>query len=180
MKISEKLPQFENRLALFIVAGTRTAEFYLAGDGAIDKINELRVEAPKYSDREGFFTRSGKGERLGSGSVYEAKKDKMRSDFHRELSEAVKKSAKKIKITHLYIFAPNHNLSSMRAVLPVSLRKTPSREFAGNYTKLKPFELIGLISEKRENRKLRAKRKIVPSAARKILRKARKARRVKK
>jgi len=174
MKISEKLPQFIEDRTLLIVTGQQSAAFYMAYKGEINEIKKMRIENPKYSDKEGFFTRSGFGKRFGSGSVYEPKNLKTKKEFLREFEETMEDIARTDGVDKIYIFTPGYYASNIKERIPDSMNNLIEQTYMGNFLKLKPFKLLEIIKEKRTSKKERRDRSIVPSKAKKILDKFRK------
>ncbi len=166
MQISEKLPQF-NRKSLLIVAGRRKADIYCAFNGEIDKIESVQVEEPKYSDKEGFFVRMGKGQIFGRGSVLDDKKIETNKKFFNEIKEKTEKVTVRDDINDIYLFASDH----VEKKLPQSLSGDVSSKivftFRGNFLKKHLFDLIKKIQNKSENKKPR----FMSKAAMKMLRK---------
>jgi len=149
MKISRELPQFNDVETYIVVAGFQEAEFYRAFKGDIEKIYEFYIPAPKYSDREGFFEISGR-EFYGSGSVYEAKKQKIRDEFCQDFVREIKR----LKLSSekaVFIFAPKYFLSFIGNEIR-GLRKNLKYAFPGNYFRKHPFFLIQKIKQWQEGR----------------------------
>ncbi|MDX1535708.1 MAG: hypothetical protein R3346_03045 [Candidatus Spechtbacterales bacterium] len=146
MQIEQTLPQFENKLTLVIVTGHQAAEFYVALNGKIEKESEIKVPNPEYSDREGYFKRSGHGLSFGSGSVVEPKNKKVEKKFLKDLEEevlSIKKSNEQIK--GVYLFGPDYMLKRIRKTLPKQIANNLIETFEGNYTQEHPFEFLKII-----------------------------------
>ncbi len=145
MKISEKLPQFKKEKVLIIVTGNHVADFYYAKDKEIEKIESIEITTPHYSDREGFFKTSGRGEVYETGSVYEPQKQEERKKFLKKLKETANHILKNNKITQVYIYSPDYILNEVKQNLPQSLKKKVKDTFEGNYHKTHPFKLLEKI-----------------------------------
>ena len=148
MKIKKELPQFENNPSLLIVLGRQSAEFYLAKNGLIDKKNEINIETPRYSDREGRFEMRGQGQTYSSGAVYEDNKGEIRNRFLNKLKETTEQLNKETKIETVFIFSPDYNLKLAQDHLPQALQEKVRFTFDGNFKKTHPLKLLERIEEK--------------------------------
>jgi hypothetical protein len=145
MKIKKELPQFEEERVLVIAAGRQTAEIYLAASGVITRAASLRIPAPRYSDREGFFITSGRGQTYRSGSVYEVKKEKVGEEFHRILRQELAKIARNSPVDGVYLFVPGYVKNEIRRALPLPLKDKVRAVFEGNHVKKHPSDLLGYL-----------------------------------
>ncbi len=173
MKIPNEYPKFINKSALLIVLGREDGTLYLASNGFIDKITEFGVRIPKYSDREGFFLRSGGGRLLGTGSVYEPKIKMVERRFLNDFSEKIKKILKENKVTEIYLFSPKFMHTYFEQEIPPKYLKMVRCKFNGNYRKNHPLELLdkiriqiskshpGPVPVNKEARKILSKFKII-------------------
>jgi len=146
MKIKRELPQFEDKKTLLLVTGKQEAVIYIAYKGVIEKIVEVKVETPKYSDREGFFARTGRGKNLGSGSAYEDAGIEIKKQFFNEISTKLKILAKNQKIRVLYLFTPVYMSKQLPAALPKSIANAIVAVYHGNFRSEHPFILLAKIS----------------------------------
>lgn len=164
MQVSRKLPQFSGRAALLIVAGKQVAEFYLAQDGQIRRLNSFQIATPKYSDREGFFiTRNHQAGIMRSGAPYEAKEQKIRQDFLREFAQNLRLIEAGTGVDEIYLFSPAEVLL---AKLPKSLAGKVAGEFRGNFYGSHPFVLLQEIAKARPSKRRPVQ---ITAEARKIL-----------
>jgi len=152
MKISENLPQFNNQKALFIVAGKQEAVFYFVADSQAEELKRIRLHKPKYSDKEGYFQRKGRGRIFGSGSVLETKNRKLRKDFIKELNNNLQDILGKRDVEEIYLFSPSHMMKSIKKSLPASAFKKLKQSYKGNYCEAHIFKIL---------KKLEAKPKII-------------------
>ncbi len=166
MRISEKLPQFNNK-SLFIVSGRRLAHFYQAFNGEINKIESIQLEEPKYSDNEGFFVRMGKGQIFGRGAVLEDKKIETDKKFLKEVKEKTEDISRREKIEEIYLFASGYIEKNLPHLLSNDIKSKISNSFRGNFSKHHPLDLVKKINKKSEGKKT----KFISEAAMKILRK---------
>ena len=174
MKIKRDLPQFEGVRALIIATGRQRGVMYVASDSMLEKVDEIKLDTPVYSDREGHFVQSGKGGTFASGAVYENQKEYIQQEFMKQLSRDLSSIVRRERITESYIFAPRHLLKTFTAGLPALVKKTIKTSFGGNYPDEHPFELLGKIAKKRRGREdisltpEEAKIKATPRLARRV------------
>ncbi len=152
MKISKGLPQF-TKISLIIAAGSHSAEIYRAYEGEIEKIDSFRMENPTYSDKEGFFSRSGKGMNYGSGSVIETNKEEILGKFTKELASRIEKLFKENNAGSTYIFSPNYIKKSIRDSLSQKIKDCMVYTMEGNFVENHPFDLIKMIQKKTGEKK---------------------------
>jgi hypothetical protein len=151
MKISENFFQFPKK-SIIVISGSYSAEIYYAYDGSIDKIESFKIEAPSYSDREGFFTRSGRGMVYGSGSVNEENKKENIGKFLKELKDKIDNSIKDYSFDESYILTPKHIKNEIKKYLPEKLKQKSVKFIEGNFVEMHPFSFIKKI-EKAINKK---------------------------
>lgn len=172
MKISQKLPQFERKESLLLVAGKQELEVYLVSGGIIERLESFELKKPRYSDREAFFIVQGKNvfSRKGSGDL--PLKEKIDQDFRYELKETIKRI--KRKYAEVFLFAPAHRVNFVKENLPKSITDKISFSFDGDYYGSHPFDLIKKI------KKLIEGRRVVPQKEEslKILKKSDQARKI--
>lgn len=147
MKIPREFKQFEDERALLAVTGHQTASFYFASNGEIEEIKDMKIDNPTYSDKEGFFIKSGHGDRYASGSVYESKGNKVRIDFLNKLESSLKETVKKRDINKLYLFTPQHLAEDTEKSLPYGVRELHVATLKGNFISFKELDLLGKIKE---------------------------------
>ena len=140
MKISNHLPQFENNLTLFIVAGKQEAAFYLAENGEINKTASFKVAKPIYTDSKAIGGRGNAAYR----AVAKAEKEKksISADFMKEFKSALKILSAENSLSAVYIFCPPTEKASAQAALPAKLKTKLKMLKTGNFTKEHPFKLL--------------------------------------
>ncbi len=157
MQISKELPQF-SKISLIVVAGSRSAEILRAHEGEIESVDSLKMELPTYSDKEGFFTRSGKGMTFGSGSVLEENKKDFLFKFTKELGQRVEKAFQENSVENIHLFVPDHMKEMVADALSAEARKAVALTIEGNFVEDHPFDLLRMIKAE-----LDAKRPVVAS-----------------
>lgn len=147
MQISESLPQFDEASTLILVASKQAADIYIAHEGTIEKISEIRVEKPTYSDREGHFKRRAGGKTLGSGGVYEEKDKKTKADFYNELEDALNKTLTNHTIEEVIVLSSPQDYPATKEHLPAKIQKAIIAEIDGNYVGDHPDDILSRIQD---------------------------------
>ncbi len=127
----------------------------------------VEVRTPKYSDREGFFARSGNGRTYGTGSVYEPKDQESKKQFIKEFSSEIKGLAAERDITSAYVFSPDYAVTELKSELPEEVLSKVRLTFMGNFVKFGPMELLSRISDQLHAAK--AKGDLLPPEEAKIM-----------
>ncbi|MEX2054338.1 MAG: hypothetical protein WD883_02250 [Candidatus Colwellbacteria bacterium] len=175
MQISQTLPQFEDAKALLIVTSQQGALFYSAHKGQLEKLDEFQIPSITYSDNEGHSQKHKGGILMGSGFVREEQKKTMRHKFLGQLDEYLNNISKRHQsIERIYVFAPAYVLLSVKGAIPYPLREKRITTIAGDYHQQHPFKLL----EKIQKTKGTGSVKLMKESARKILDKAKQARKV--
>ncbi|MDP3953918.1 MAG: host attachment protein [bacterium] len=145
MQIPQQLPQFEDEKTLLIVSGNQSGLFYIAQNGMIEKINEMSIETPKYSDKEGFSSnRSTNMGVISSGSSTETDKHVVWNKFIKEASEYISELHKKSEFEKIWLYCAPEIINDFRKGLPGPVASLVEKEFRGTYLKLSPVELLEL------------------------------------
>ncbi|MBI2444381.1 MAG: host attachment protein [Candidatus Magasanikbacteria bacterium] len=145
MKIPSQLPQFTKETVLLIVTGLQEAEFFLAGEGKLDRVGGFRVEKPQYSDREDF-SRGGGALVFESGAKFEARKRLIWQDFRRQFKEQLANLVRAHDFTAVYLLAPAPISATVKALLPAALQKKIKRTVRGNFFKEHPLKILARLS----------------------------------
>jgi len=169
MKITNKLPQSKNKRSLLVVSGAFAGVYFLASEGVIVELSRIKEDQQHYSDREGFFQRSGGGEIFGSRSVYEENKIEREKRFIKKISEEATRLEKEIGYEEVYLFGPGYMLGQIASGLPQNVRNKIVKSFDGNYIHEHPFLLLLKIKKDRDS--IFGKKVPVREEARKILKK---------
>lgn len=177
MKITNKLPRFNIKKGLFIVTGKIEAQFHLAKEGEINEIDSIKIEKPKYSDREGYFESGGKNsggelENYKSGSVYEDKNEVIKRELISELKEKLKSIIKKYEFDSIYLFSPDYMIGDIKKSLNKNILSKIEKSYTGNFNKMHPFKLLEKIDEEIENKIKDQRGKPRSEEERKILKKS--------
>jgi len=141
MKITQKLHQFTDEKALIIVTSAREADFHIASDGEVGKIDSFQLEKIHFSDNEGFF---GGGE--SSGSVKEPPKEEYRQEFLKGMNEHLEGLESRESITSVYLFTPDYLHKMVEDAMPKDLQKKMKFTAKGNYYHEHPFKLLEKIN----------------------------------
>lgn len=167
MKITNKLPQFENKKTLLIVTGGFSGLYFLASDGQIKEIFRTEESQQHYSDREGFFQRSGQGKVFGSGAVYEENKVEREKRFIKTILNETSRLNKEIDFDEIYLFTPDYISNQITKHFPKEVRQKFIKVFEGNYIHDHPFAILSRI--KLDQDKFIGKKVPLKEEARKIL-----------
>lgn len=137
MKITNKLPQFENP-TLFIVVGLKEAEFFFAHKGEIKKVEQFRIERPDYSDREDYDRRG--TIIFESGAKFEKMQKEQRKNLLIQCKMQVENLVDRFSIVELYLFAPIIIMNDLKNILPKNIKIGGT--ITGNFQKVEMFSLI--------------------------------------
>ncbi len=148
MKLSQELPQFENKPVLLLVCGWQSGKIFYALNGEIVLVQEIDVPDHHYSDREGHFKMRTRGI-VQSGSVYEQKKEHIRKEFLGEYVSSIDNAVKKYNAKELYLFSPPEGMHDLQDVLPPRFRRRVRGRYSGNYIHHKPDKIVALIKDKK-------------------------------
>ncbi len=152
MKISKELPQF-SKPSLIVVTGSHSVEIYYFYQGEIVKVDSFEMETPVYSDKEGFFSRTGGGVRYGSGSVLELNKEEILKKFIRELKIRIEKAFKERQVEEIFFFQPLYLKKIISDELSPVIKNKISLVVEGNFIGHHPFNLIKMIQKKIKEKK---------------------------
>ena len=143
MKIAQQFPQFKKERALLILTGTQEAEFYLAGDGLIEKIESFRIPRIKFSDKEGLSVRTGKTGVTGGGS--NSAKEQYKQQFDAKFKNSVKEVIGRTIPTQIAIISPI--VGEIEQMLPVASKKAVNMRLRKNLCERHPEEILGHIQK---------------------------------
>ena len=147
MQISHDLPQFLDQTALIVVTGKERGIIYKAANAVIEPLEKVEDPPLDFSDREGFFFRSGYGTGFGSGAPMQ---DDFEADLKRyftkiadELTEAIKAEDPMV----VYMFEPEHLKGRVREELQEFPKLTIHVVRYGNYVDASPDTLLQYIAD---------------------------------
>ncbi|EKD23803.1 MAG: hypothetical protein ACD_81C00180G0005 [uncultured bacterium] len=143
MKIAQQFPQFKKERALLIVTGTQEAEFYLAGDGVIEKIEMFRVPKIKFSDREGLSVRTGKTGVTGGSS--NSPKELYQQAFVAKFKVTAKDVVTRVLPTQITIISPV--IAEIEQLLPVTAKKLVTMRLKKNVCERHMEEILGHVQK---------------------------------
>lgn len=147
MKIPQALPQFKDTETIIVVIASERGVLYKAVNGTIDEMADMTETAPQYSDREGFFMRSGGGMQYGSGEPYDdtasADHKKLIDQVVDELQEIVNKN----EIKKLYLFEPEHHKGQLTEALKVKIDIPATLVDFGNFIETDALVLLEKINK---------------------------------
>ena len=144
MKIAQQFPQFKKERALVILTGTQEAEFYLAGDGVIEKIETFRIPRIRYSDKEGLSVRTGKTGVTGGSS--KTTKEQYQQEFTAKFRTAAKDIVGRVTPTQIVLVSPI--VGEVEALLPVAVKKIVAMRIKKNLCERHPEEILEHIKKK--------------------------------
>ena len=143
MKIAQQFPQFKKERVLLVVTGTQEAEFYLAGDGAIEKIETFRIPRIRYSGNEGLSVRTGKTGVTGGGS--KSTKGQYQQEFAAKFKDTAKGVIARVMPTQIVIISPI--TGEIEQMLPVASKKAVTMRLKKNLCERHPEEILEHIKK---------------------------------
>lgn len=146
MKIKRQLPQFKKRSTLIAVLSRQAGVVYHARNGVIEKVDEIEIPRPQYSDHEGsFVSRSSYGTQQ-SGSAHENQDKTLFQEFMKSMLASLKRHERERAVEDVYLFDAKPTLRQTLRMLPSNLKSKLRGVYAANYTKKNPFELLAMIA----------------------------------
>lgn len=155
MRISQNLPQFKHQSTLILVIGREEARLFLALDGNLTELEHRRIRHHRYSDKEGATLEQSRMEK------------EITDEFYREIKLRLTDLIRQHKPKTMLLFAPEEMRRRLKSMVSALSPNLELGTFIGNYVQAHPFKLLEEIKD-RENRRSE-KRKIVPPAAAKLL-----------
>lgn len=143
MKIAQQFPQFKKERALVILTGTQEAEFYLAGDGSMEKIETFRIPRIRYSGNEGLSVRTGKTGVTGGGS--KSTKEQYQQEFTAKFKTSAKDVIARVTPTQLLVVSPV--VAEVEALLPAPAKKLIKVRLRKNLCERHPEEILEHIKK---------------------------------
>lgn len=152
MKIKNDMTQQNNENSLIVVMGSHHGIIYENNKNEINKIKEIRIDTPVYSDNEGMFKKGGKGS-FRFGSVLEPKKEKAQKEFSKTIATKIKEICAINKNEKIYLFAPKEMKSLIKSDWNNNDLKKIALRFDGNFVSESPIKLIEMIRAKQSQKK---------------------------
>src|SRR3989344_2493916 len=147
MQIPKTLLKLGNDKILFIATGKQVANIYLASGEEIDLIKTIKIDAPKYSDKEGFSARTKGGKFYCSGSALKDLDDIVKVKFLEELGKLLRGIIVGKKFKSIYVFTPDYMTNGVKDVFPRIAGNTKIFFIKGNFTKYSPIDLLEKIKK---------------------------------
>lgn len=147
MKISKSLPQFERSATLIITTGTERGKIYFAFKSEITKLTELKISAKKFSDREGFSAKRGKGNMFVSGSSNEIDKHAAVKEFSKELAGKIKAILAERPVKHIILLCPEYAENIIQEPFPAGIKKKIIAVIPGAFHELPALKLLEVVQK---------------------------------
>lgn len=93
---------------LVVISAKEYGKLYSLKEGKLTCLDEVEEHPDTYSDNEGFFVRSGNGQRYGSGSPHEEHDEQNLLRYFKAISTELSETIKEIQPEKIYIFEPEH------------------------------------------------------------------------
>lgn len=143
MHIPNELQQFRNKNALLLAAGKQTAVAYRIEGDDIRELFTITAPHEEYADNEGIFQAAPNGRHV-SGAIEVRQDEEDLKNLLDELEPKYKEIAD--DFDELYFFAPDMSTNRIKESLPKSWQEKITHEERGEYVKLSPLELLGMIA----------------------------------
>lgn len=143
MKIAQQFPQFKKERVVLIVTGTQEAEFYLAGDGSMEKVEMFRIPRIRYSGNEGLAVRTGKTGVTGGGS--KSTKEQYQKEFAAKFKATAKDVITRTVPTQIAIISPI--MGEVEQMMPPAARKAVVMRLKKNLCERHPEEILEHIKK---------------------------------
>lgn len=138
-------PHIQN--GILVLSGKEHGRLFIIHEGHIKEFDHLEERPPGYSDNEGFFIRSGDGERYGSGYPREEDDARNLERYLQALNNELKQVVKELEPEAIYLVEPEH-LKGKIAEYDISYGNTPLFHVAyGNYVDCSNEEIQNLIDQ---------------------------------
>jgi hypothetical protein len=138
MKIAQQFPQFKKERALLILTGTQEAEFYLAGDGSMEKVEMFRIPRIRYSGNEGLSVRTGKTGVTGGGS--KSNKEQYQQEFTAKFKAMAKDVVTRVMPTRIMIISPV--VAEVEGLMATTAKKLVTMRLRKNLCERHPEEIL--------------------------------------
>jgi hypothetical protein len=136
-KISEKLYQFKDEIAMVIVAAKQEGRIYRASNGEIELLEEFRIPKPVFSDDEGLPEEGGHKENDAELQLHH--------EYLEHFEKLFRSFAPDFKPNHIYLFAPIHMTRELEGIIKPVFGPLPIKTINGIFTKEFPHEFLERI-----------------------------------
>lgn len=147
MKISQNLPQFQHHKTLLVAAGTRYAKLFLAENGELGQVGEVRVSQHEFTDHESKYQQTGRG----MTAIMGARNDHLRQDtqkkFGKELIKKVTAIGRGNQITKIIFFIAAEVKKQVIEGLSQEQRQLIAQILVGNFVQQHPFQLLQKLKD---------------------------------
>lgn len=143
MKIAQQFSQFKKERALIILTGTQEAEFYLAGEGSMEKVEMFRIPRIRYTGNEGLSVRTGKTGVTGGGS--KSTKEQYQQQFDAKFKTMAKNVIGRVAPTQILIISPV--IAEVEGLLPTTVKKLVTVRLRKNLCERHPEEILEHIQK---------------------------------
>lgn len=150
MKFNRDIPQFAHACVYVVAYAKERAVIYKVHDGELVQVTYVNEVSPEYSDREGFFQRSGGGEYFGSGAPYEEPKQEIIASTVRATADELWALMKEESPAAVYVFEPEHLKRQLERKLTNPAHVPVHTVRFGNFVGARPNELVNFIAEYHE------------------------------
>jgi len=131
---------------LVVISAKEYGKLYSLKDGKLNHLEDVEKHPLPYSDNECFFTRSGGGERYGSGSPREEDAEQNLLRYFKAISEELSETVKTLQPEKIYIFEPEHLKGKIQERL-INPTNIPIEIVAyGNYVNSDIKDIISLLN----------------------------------
>ncbi len=154
MLIRDNLPQFDKEPVLILVLSLHELRLLKAYAGEIEEIHREEVELPEPADKEGHFESRTGGKTIRSGAVYEHNDSETVRRFKSLLKQVLPKILQTENFSHLYVFIPSQIKNQLDDILSKEILEKIILVKEGNHMKDKPFDLLEMINEKMQDKKV--------------------------
>lgn len=127
MNISQRFSRLKNERAFLISTGEQVAEFYKVENAKLEKLDNLKIKNPEYTDNEGHYpTLSGV-----YGAVNDGMAQYIQKSFLHEFKQRIKNLFERYDYKKIYLFSPETMTRRLKELFPA---ETEVVAVNGNFT----------------------------------------------
>lgn len=168
MRLPQALPPHKDDPTLIVAAGREEARIFFVLNGEITELSHERAEHIRYSDSE-VRTRNSGTIHGGTTNDRSRVEKEVTAVFYKNLIDKLRGIIQTKKPRAIHLFAPAQARKQLRDSLTPIIGDATLRTLIGNYLKEHPLELVRIIAGRAKRKAER--RKIIPPAAQKLLKK---------